>query len=258
MLKNIQTIQSLKGKRAIVATTAYDTIIAKIADKASIDILLVGDSVGTTQLGFDSTVNVTLDMMMHHTSAVVRAQTNALVVADLPFGYTHDSYQNIFEACRKLIQVGASAIKIEGGQSIVSTIGRLVASGIPIMGHIGLLPQQINNLGKYRKFGLDKNEAKELICDAEALEAAGCFALIGEMVASKTSEIIQKAINIPYIGIGSGPKCDGQILVANDLLGFSIDSIPNFVREFGNLSSKALEAFKSYKKAVENGEFPNE
>ena len=258
MIKTIQTIKSLKGKRSIVATTAYDSIIAKIADMAAIDILLVGDSVGTTQLGFDSTVSVTLDMMIHHTSAVVRAKTDALVVSDLPFGYTHDSYQNIFEACRKLVQVGASAIKIEGGQSIVSTIERLVASGIPIMGHIGLLPQQIINLGKYRKFGLNENEAKDLVCDAEALEAAGCFALIGEMIASKTSEIIQKAIDIPYIGIGSGSKCDGQILVANDLLGFSTEPIPNFVHRFGNLSSEALEAFKSYKEAVEKGEFPNE
>lgn len=258
MLKNIQTIKSLKGKQTIVATTAYDSVMAKIADNAGVDILLVGDSVGTTHLGFDSTIKVTLDMMIHHTSAVVRADIDALVVSDLPYGYSHDSDKNIFDACRRLIQSGASAIKIEGGESIISIVKKLVSSGIPIMGHIGLMPQQIKSLGRYRKFGSSKNESDQLLKDALALESAGCFSIIGEMIDSKTSELIQKEINVPYIGIGSGPRCDGQILVSNDLLGLSVKPIPGFVRKFADLSTDTLKAFKSYKEAVQKGEFPNE
>ncbi|MAV39377.1 MAG: 3-methyl-2-oxobutanoate hydroxymethyltransferase [Puniceicoccaceae bacterium] len=258
MSKTIQSIRALKGKRAIVATTAYDAIIAKLADRSGMDILLVGDSVGTTQLGFQSTVEVTLEMMLHHTAAVVRANTEALVVADLPFAYSHDAYEHLFSACRQLIQAGAAAVKIEGGQSIVSSVERLTASGIPVMGHIGLLPQQIKNLGHYRRFGKTEAEAKELMADAKALEAAGCFAMIGEMVNPEVSRSIAEQLEIPYIGIGSGSDCDGQILVANDLLGFSVESVPSFVHQFGNLSEQASQAFEAYVHAVKEGDYPNE
>lgn len=256
MSKTIQSIRALKGERAIVATTAYDAIIAQLADRSGIDLLLVGDSVGTTQLGFKSTVEVTLEMMLHHTAAVVRANTEALVVADLPFAYSHDAYEHIFTACRTLIQAGAGAIKIEGGRSIAPTVERLIASGIPVMGHIGLLPQQLKNLGQYRRFGKSEDEAKDLIADAEALEAAGCFAMIGEMVHPKVSRTIAQQLRIPYIGIGSGPDCDGQILVANDLLGFSVETVPSFVHQFGNLSEQASKAFEAYINAVKEGDYP--
>ena len=256
MPKTIHSIRALKGKRAIVATTAYDAILARLADRSGIDLLLVGDSVGTTQLGFKSTIEVTLEMMLHHTAAVVRAHTEALVIADLPFAYSHDAYKHIFSACRQLIQAGAGAVKIEGGQSIAPTVERLIASGIPVMGHIGLLPQQLRNIGQYRRFGKSEAEAKDLIADAEALEAAGCFAVIGEMVHPEVSHSIAQKLNIPFIGIGSGPDCDGQILVANDLLGFSVDSVPNFVHSFGNLSEQASKAFKAYVNAVKKGDYP--
>lgn len=256
MSKTIQSIRALKGERAIVATTAYDAIIARLADRSGIDLLLVGDSVGTTQLGFKSTIEVTLEMMLHHTAAVVRANTEAVVVADLPFAYSHDAYDHIFSACRQLIQAGAAAVKIEGGQSIASTVERLIASGIPIMGHIGLLPQQLKNMGQYRRFGKSEAEAKELMADAEALEAAGCFAMIGEMVHPEVSRTIAQQLNIPFIGIGSGPDCDGQILVANDLLGFSVDRMPSFVQQFGNLSEQASKAFEAYVNAVIKGDYP--
>lgn len=258
MNTDIQTIQSLKSKRPIVATTVYDAVMSKLADEAGMDLLLVGDSVGTTQLGYDTTVHVTLEMMLHHTSAASRAETKALLVSDVPFGYSHDVYENIFEACRQLIQAGASAVKIEGGRSIAPTIKRLVDSGIPVLGHIGLLPQQIKNLGKYRKFGKTEAEAKELIEDAKALEDVGCFAIIGEMIVDGVTKEISKTIKIPLIGIGSGVHCDGQILVSNDLLGFSTKSIPSFVHRFGNLSENVIESFQEYKNAVIERTYPNE
>ena len=241
-----------------MATTVYDFVMAQLADQSGIDLLLVGDSVGTTLLGFETTVPVTLEMMLHHTSAVSRAETKGLIVSDLPFGYSHDDYEHIFDACRKLIQAGASAVKIEGGQCIAPTIKRLVDSGMPVLGHIGLLPQQINNLGKYRKFGKTEDEAKTLILDANALEDAGCFALIGEMIEDSVAKEISQKIKIPLIGIGSGVHCDGQILVSNDLLGLTTKSVPSFVHRFSNLSENVIQSFEEYKNAVIERKYPNE
>lgn len=258
MNTSIQTIQSLKCVRPIVATTVYDSVMAQLADQACLDLLLVGDSVGTTLLGFETTVNVTLEMMLHHTSAVARTETKALIVSDLPFGYSHDDFEHIFDACRKLIQAGADAVKIEGGNSIAPTIKRLVDSGIPILGHIGLLPQQIKNLGKYRKFGKTEMEAKTLIQDAHALEGAGCFALIGEMIEDTVAKEISQALEVPLIGIGSGIHCDGQILVSNDLLGLTTKPVPSFVHKFSNLSENVIQSFQEYKNAVIERKYPNE
>jgi len=256
---NTKNIKALKGYRPIVATTAYDAVLAKLADQSGVDILLVGDSVGTTQLGFNSTVQVTLDMMIHHTAAVSRINPNALVVADMPFGYSFDDYETIFNSCRKLIQEGgASAVKIEGGLKLALTIQRLVDSGIPVLGHIGLLPQLIKIEGGYRKFGKSAEEKKSLIADAQALEAAGCFAIIGEMIESEVSKKLTETIEIPFIGIGSGPYCDGQILVSNDLLGFSTEKVPSFVQIFGKVSEEVSKAFNDYKKAVIGRNYPNE
>ena len=258
MKTNIQIIQSLKSVRPIVATTVYDSVMAQLADQSDIDLLLVGDSVGTTLLGFETTINVTLEMMLHHTSAVSRAQTKALIVSDLPYGYSHDAFEHIFEACRKLIQAGASAVKIEGGSPIAPTIKRLVDSGIPVLGHIGLLPQQIKNLGKYRKFGKTQVEAEALMQDANTLEDAGCFALIAEMVSETVAKEISEMAKIPLIGIGSGVHCDGQILVSNDLLGLTTKTIPSFVQSFSNLSQNVIQSFQEYKKAVIERKYPNE
>ena len=257
-IQTIQSIQTLKSVRPIVATTVYDSIMAELADQAGMDLLLVGDSVGTTLLGFETTVHVTLEMMLHHTLAVSRAKTKALLVSDVPYGYSHDAYGNIFEACRQLIQAGASAVKIEGGISIAPTIKNLVDSGIPVLGHIGLLPQQIKNLGKYRKFGKTEVEAKALIEDAKALEEAGCFAIIGEMIDGDVAKNISQSIEIPLIGIGSGNNCDGQILVSNDLLGLSTKGVPSFVHPFGNLSENVTKSFQEYKNSVIERTYPNE
>lgn len=256
---NTKNIKALKGQRPIVATTAYDAVLAKLADQSGIDLLLVGDSVGTTQLGFNTTVQVTLEMMLHHTAAVTRINPKALVVADMPFGYSFDDYETIFNASRRLIQEGgASAVKIEGGLKLAPTIQRLVDSGIPVLGHIGLMPQQIKILGGYRKFGKTEVEKKSLIEDARALEAAGCFAIIGEMIEAEVSGKLTETINIPFIGIGSGPHCDGQILVSNDLLGFTTEKLPSFVQTFSEVSKAVSKGFEDYKKAVLGRNYPSE
>ena len=217
-----QTIAQAKGNRPLVAVTAYDSVMAHFADKAGVDFILVGDSVGTTQLGFDTTIPVTLDMMCHHTAAVSRAKLRALLVTDIPFAVAHDDFSVLLAACRRLMQEGgAEAVKIEGGASMAPSITRLVEAGVPVLGHIGLLPQQFHKLGGYRKFGRDKKEKSVLVDDALALEKAGAFAVIGEMIDGTVAGAIASQMALPLVGIGSGPDCDGQILVCNDLLGMT-------------------------------------
>lgn len=250
-------ITRLKGERPIVAVTAYDAVMAHYADSAGVDLILVGDSVGTTQLGFDTTVPVTLEMMLHHTAAVARAKPKALLVADVPFGRAHSDFKEIFEGCCRLLQeAGAQAVKIEGGQSMAPTIKRLVEAGIPVLGHMGLLPQQINQLGAYRKFGRSDPEKEILFEDALALEGAGCFAVICEMLDGTVAGAISSQLNVPLIGIGSGPHCDGQILVCNDLLGMNAGYVPSFAKKYAEVGSIIEAAFKSYAKEVHKGKFP--
>lgn len=253
-----QTISLLKGERPIVAATAYDTVMARYADEAGIDLILVGDSVGTTQLGFETTVPVTLEMMLHHVAAVGRAMPGALLVADVPFGVAHDSFSNLLDACRRLMQeAGAEAVKIEGGALIASKVERLVQAGIPVLGHIGLLPQNVKQLGGYRKFGRSEAEKGVLVNDALALEKAGCFAIICEMIEGTVAGAIANELKIPLIGIGSGPHCDGQILVCNDLLGMTTGHLPSFVRQYAQLGDEARQAFATYAEDVRNQKFPS-
>jgi 3-methyl-2-oxobutanoate hydroxymethyltransferase len=253
-----QTISLLKGERAVVAVTAYDAAMARFADEAGIDLILVGDSVGTTQLGFETTVPVTLEMMLHHTAAVRRAQPGALLVADVPFALGHDEFSKLLEACRRLMQeAGAEAVKIEGGALIAPKIERLVQAGIPVLGHIGLLPQNFHQLGGYRKFGRSDAEKGVLFDDALALEKAGCFAVICEMIDGTVAGTIASELKIPLIGIGSGPHCDGQILVCNDLLGMNPGRVPSFVREYAQLGGEARKAFATYAEDVRNRKFPS-
>ncbi len=254
-----QEIIHLKGERPVVAVTAYDAVMAHYADTAGVDLILVGDSVGTTQLGFKTTIPVTLDMMVHHTAAVVRAGPNALVVADIPFAVAHDDFPILLNACRRLMQeAGAEAVKFEGGAAMAPIAERLIHAGIPVIGHIGLLPQQFYKLGGYRKFGADEREKEEILKDALALEAAGCFSIIIEMVESTLARRIADALKIPLIGIGSGPHCDGQILVLNDMLGLSAGGhVPSFVRQFTDLGEQARSALSAYVEEVRNGKFPS-
>ncbi|TVP78276.1 MAG: 3-methyl-2-oxobutanoate hydroxymethyltransferase [Puniceicoccaceae bacterium] len=253
-----KTISSLKAERPIVAVTAYDTPTAAYADAAGVDLILVGDSVGTTQLGFETTVPVTLEMMLHHTAAVARAQPKALLVADIPFAIAHDDFSKLLDACRQLMQAGgAQAVKIEGGAALAPKIAQLIAAGIPVLGHFGLLPQNVHQLGGYRKFGRGEAEKSALVEDAIALQKAGCFAVLCEMIDGTVAGAIANELKVPLIGIGSGPHCDGQILVCNDLLGYNAGYIPSFVKQYAQLGAAAQKAFADFAAEVRNGKFPS-
>jgi 3-methyl-2-oxobutanoate hydroxymethyltransferase len=253
-----QTISLLKGERPVVAVTAYDAVMARYADEAGVDLILVGDSVGTTQLGFKTTVPVTLDMMVHHAAAVTRAKPEALVVADVPFAIAHDEFSKLLEASRRLMQEGGvEAVKIEGDADMAPKVDRLVRAGVPVIAHVGLLPQNYYQLGGYRKFGHNDAEKSQLLNDALAFEEAGCFAVLCELIDSTVAGAIANEIKVPLIGIGSGPHCDGQILVSNDMLGLNAGYVPSFVREYAGLGNEARAAFANYAEDVRKRKFPS-
>jgi 3-methyl-2-oxobutanoate hydroxymethyltransferase len=239
-------IYGLKGKRPIVGLTAYDAIMSKLVAKAGVDFILVGDSVGTTLLGYETTIPVTIDDMVHHTAAVKRGLPECLVVADLPFGEASFSFDRLLDSARRLMQCGADAVKIEGGKDVADDIEKLVATGIPVMGHIGLLPQTVKAIGGYRKFGSDRVEADSIYTDAICLEEAGCFAIIAEMVEGELAAELTNQILPPLVGIGSGEQCDGQILVTHDLLGLTPSPLPSFVKPCATLGLDGLNALQGY------------
>lgn len=251
-------IRQAKGKRRITALTAYDTMTARLVAEAGTDIVLVGDSVGTTVLGFSSTVPVTVDMIVHHTAAVARAGGASLLVADVPFGESQRDFDPLMLTCRRLMQEGgAEAVKLEGGLAIAPVVERLVASGCPVMGHIGLQPQQVHQLGGYRRFGKNADEAERLLADARALAEAGVFAIVLEMVKPEVAATITAAVSVPTIGIGSGPECDGQILVCNDVLGYTPGKAPSFAKPYADLKTTVAEAFKRFNQEVREGRYPS-
>lgn len=257
MKTTTQTITLLKEKRPIVAITAYDTVLAHYADQAGVDLILVGDSVGTAQLGFETTIPVTLDMILHHTAAVARAKPKALIVADIPFAVAHGKFSSLLAACVRLMQeAGAEAVKIECTASMVPVIRRLIQAGVPVLAHIGLLPQQFHRIGGYRKFGRTEAEKAILVEEALALEKTGSFALLCEMVEDSVAGVIARELNVPLIGIGSGPHCDGQILVSNDLLGLTVGKVPSFVKQYAHLGEDIQQAFVDFSKDVRNERFP--
>ena len=221
--------------------------MGKLISDAGVDFILVGDSVGTTLLGHETTIPVTIEDMVRHTSAVRRSDPGCLLVADLPFGEASLSFDRLLESCRRLMQEGgADAVKLEGGRDLADDVEKLVATGIPVLGHIGLLPQTVKAIGGYRRFGADRDEAESLYTDAISLEEAGCFAIIAEMVEGKVAAELAKQITPPLVGIGSGPDCDGQILVTHDLLGLTTQGVPSFVAPYANLSKDASAALSRY------------
>ena len=241
------SIYKMKGHAQVVCTTAYDAAFAALADQAGVDLILVGDSLGTTMLGFQTTVPVTFEMMAHHTAAVARAKPNALVVLDVPFAVASHSFDHLLDCCvRAMQECGADAVKIEGGEEFAPTIQKLVLAGIPVMGHIGLLPQRVYQLGGYRRFGKTPEEIEQLIRDAKAVEAAGAFSIVGEMIVHEAAGAVAKSINVPLIGIGSGPLCDGQIIVSTDILGLTPGHVPAFAKQYANLGTAARDAFTAY------------
>ncbi len=251
------TLRARKGGAPIVAITAYDAVMAHYAGRAGVDIILVGDSVGNTVLGLPGTVPVTLDMMVHHSAAVVRAQPPALIAADVPFGEAHFDFRRVLMSCQRLMQeAGVDAVKIEGGRKLAPKIARLVDAGVPVWGHIGLMPQQVKQLGRYKKFGVTDEETAALVADAQALAAAGCFALLLEMVKPEAARIVTESVDIPVIGIGAGGDCDGQILVFTDALGLTPGYVPAFVEKFAEVGAAMTKGLTDYAAAVRARQFP--
>ena len=250
-------LQSLKGREKIVALTAYDFSTARLVDEAGLQVILVGDSLGMTVLGFDSTLPVTLEHMIHHTQAVCRGVKHAMVVADMPFlTYQCSLEQAIDNAGRLLKEASADAVKIEGGAFRAPTVKALVQNGIAVMGHIGLTPQSVKAFGGYKVQGRATKDAQQLREDALALEQAGAFSIVLECMPADLSTEITKSLRIPTIGIGAGPGCDGQILVVNDMLGLFTDFLPKFVKKYASLGDDMKRAFTRYVKDVEDGSFP--
>jgi len=257
----IPFIQEKKEKkRKITALTAYDFPNAKILDSSEVDIILVGDSLGMVVLGYENTIPVTMDEMIHHTKAVVRGTKRALVIGDMPYFSFHLSIEeSVFNAARFIKEAGAKAVKIEGASpKRLDLIKNLVEAEIPVVGHVGLTPQSICHIGRFKVRGKLKDEAEKIINDAQALEAAGVFAVILECIPMELAKVITEKLRIPTIGIGAGPHCDGQILVFHDLTGYLNGYLPKFVKKYVNLHDILNNAVAAYVKDVENGSFPDD
>ena len=248
-------LSRMKGRRRIVMVTAYDYPTARLVDEAGVDAILVGDSLGMVVLGMSSTLQVTLDDMIRHTSAVARARPQALVVADMPFGSYEPSPRVAVESAIALARAGAEAVKLEGGEEYADRVRSIVQAGIPVMGHIGLTPQRHLRIGGYKLRGKTPREEEQLLRDAQALEEAGAFALVIEFTRSEVARRITEKLSIPTICIGSGPHCDGQVLVIHDLLGLTPQP-PPFAKRYADLSRTIVEAVRRYAEEVRTGEFP--
>ncbi|MDU4960072.1 MAG: 3-methyl-2-oxobutanoate hydroxymethyltransferase [Sporomusaceae bacterium] len=244
--------------KAITMLTAYDFSMAKLLDEAGVDMLLVGDSLGNVILGYDSTLPVTMEDMLHHVKAVSRGTKHAMVVADMPFMSYQVSIQEAVRNAGRLIQEGgAQSVKLEGGADMADTVKAIVKAGIPVVGHLGLTPQSVHQLGGFKVQGRDERAAQILLDDARALEAAGAFAFVLECVPHGLAKIVSEAIAIPTIGIGAGSACDGQVLVINDLIGLYSGFTPKFVKKYANLSHEISAAVQTYIKEVRERQFPS-
>jgi 3-methyl-2-oxobutanoate hydroxymethyltransferase len=257
------TTALLKDKKQknerITMLTAYDYSLAGMVDAAGIDMILVGDSLGNVVLGYESTLPVTMEDMIHHTKAVVRATNNSMVVADMPFLSYHISCEESVRNAGRLIQEGgAQSVKLEGGQERVDTVKAIVDAQIPVVAHIGLTPQSVNQFGGFKVQGKDLETANKLIADAKAFEKAGAFCIVLECIPTLLAKRITEEVGIPTIGIGAGQYCDGQVLVINDMLWMFTGHIPKFVKKYANLQPLIMEALTAYKEEVEAGVFPSD
>ncbi len=254
------TLQAMKAAgEKISMLTAYDYSLARLVDDAGIDVILVGDSASNVMAGQVTTVPMTLDHMIYHAQCVQRAIERALLVVDMPFGtYQGNSRLALESAIRIMKEAEAHAVKLEGGEEISQSIQRLIASGIPVMGHLGLTPQSIYKFGTYTVRAKEEEEAAKLLADAKRLEEAGCFALVLEKIPAELAKRVSASISIPAIGIGAGPDCDGQVLVLHDMLGITMDFSPRFLRRYLNLGEQISSAIKQYVEDVRSGDFPND
>ncbi len=253
-----RAIRERKGRgERIVTVTAYDYPGARLADEAGVDVILVGDSLGTVVLGYDSTIPVTLADMVHHLRAVARAAPRALVVGDLPFLSYQASPGDAVRSSGRLVKRGAEAVKLEGGRRMLPQIEAILAADIPVMGHLGLTPQSVHRMGGYRVQGRGREEADALLEDARALDRAGCFSIVLEGVPRDLGRELTEAVRIPTIGIGAGPDCDGQVLVFHDLLGLSFGRPAKFVRRYADLGAEVRRALAAFRDDVRAGRYPS-
>lgn len=259
MRLNINNISEMyKNGEKISAITAYDFTFASLADSVGFPIILVGDSLGQVALGYDSTVPVTMSDMLIHVKSVVRGAKRSLIIADMPFmSYQSDISDAISNAGRLIKEGGVQSVKLEGGAKIANTVAKIVDCGIPVMGHIGLTPQSVNQLGGYKVQGKSEKEKEKLIADAKAIESAGAYSIVLELIKSDLAEEITKEISIPTIGIGSGPNCSGQIQVIHDVLGLSLGESYKHSRQYLDLRKSVPEALKQYLKDSNSGDFPS-
>lgn len=260
-MKNTTTsiMQMKNSGHKISMLTAYDYTTARLLDEAGVNTILVGDSLGNVILGYEDTISVTVEDMIHHSAAVARGAKNALVVTDLPFmSYQTSVYDAVVNAGRLMKEGRAGAVKLEGGKEVCPQIKAIVSAGIPVVAHLGLTPQSINAFGGFKVQGKTEVAAKKLIEDAKAVEEAGAFLLVLECVPAKLAKLVTESINIPTIGIGAGAGCDGQVLVIYDMLGMFSDFKPKFVKHFANAGDVIREAVKTYIAEIDNGTFPAE
>jgi 3-methyl-2-oxobutanoate hydroxymethyltransferase len=256
----VPAVLALKRKgEPITVVTAYDFPTARYADQAGVEILLVGDSVGTVMLGYDSTLPVTMEDMLHHTKAVTRAKPSAMVVGDMPFmSYQVSTEQAVANAGRLVQEGGADAIKLEGGARVADAVQRIVEAGIPVMGHLGLTPQSVLAFGGYKVQARGEADQERLTADAKTLERAGCFALVLEGIPARLGAAVSRELTIPTIGIGAGVQCDGQVLVLHDLLGLFLGHQPKFVRRYAELGTATRDAIARYVADVKSRRFPSD
>lgn len=243
----------------ITMLTAYEASFARFLDQAGVEIVLVGDSLGMVALGYDSTVPVTMDEMIHHAGAAKKGVSRAILIGDMPFlSYQVDKREAIRNAGRFLKEAGCDGVKLEGGLEVCETVAAIVKAGIPVMGHIGLTPQTASQLGGYKVQGKDVESARRLVEEAKGLEKAGVFAMVLECIPDRLAEIITETVSVPTIGIGAGPYCDGQVLVTHDLLGIFEKFVPRFVKTYVKLAPQIKDAVNSFKEEVKTGNYPDE
>jgi 3-methyl-2-oxobutanoate hydroxymethyltransferase len=244
--------------RKLIVVTAYDALFTRIVEQAGIEAILVGDSLGVVVQGKANTLSVTMEEMLYHTKLVAETAERALVIADMPFMSYQVSREEALRNAGRFIQAGAQAVKLEGGAHVADRIAAMTQIGIPVMGHLGMTPQSVHQLGGYKVQGKGKDQAKTLMDDAKALAAAGAFAVVLEAIPAEVAKTITDQLTIPTIGIGAGPHCDGQVLVLYDLLGLFDGFVPKFVKPYAHLKADALQALRRYKEEVEQGKFPSD
>jgi 3-methyl-2-oxobutanoate hydroxymethyltransferase len=248
----------VNGER-ISMITAYDFSFARLFDQAGIDVILVGDSASNVMAGHETTLPITLDQMIYHASSVIRGVTRSLVIVDLPFGsYQSNSKEALISAIRIMKETGAHGVKLEGGEEVLESVKRILAAGVPVMGHLGLTPQSIYKFGTYTVRAKEEMEANKLKSDARLLEDAGCFAIVLEKIPAMLAKEVAETISIPVIGIGAGKYCDGQVLVMHDLLGINTEFKPRFLRQYLNLHDPITKAVQQYINDVKSNDFPSE